>query len=649
MKTVVIISGGFHPFHSGHFSLYNEANKKFPDADIYVAATNDTSTRPFPFVIKQKLAQLAGVPENRFVQVRSPFRAEEITRNYDPNNTVLIFVRSEKDMNTSPKPGGIKKDGSPSYLQPLNKDLKPMNQHAYMTYLPTIKFGPGMTGASDIRAEWPTLDKQGKLDRVMSLYPRTQTNPALAATVVKMLDTAIGSQDVAEAPDSNFVGFMNKTLGQKTDAPVAKSSMPDFIKDAPAAGLDTMGYRAALNFGMKTLNKLTPTQKTKLSIKGEDGVVSWLASQANKQGLLITDEEDDTPGKFMQEDLQEVQDFLPEVFKDPAIKSWAFVLTDGEPLPKAPVVGPFSVSINPGLPGQNGYANANWKTLDTLDNLPDAVQLAQRLAQKNPKQFVGIWAADGKSAGFYWPGQGWRGLNEGVAEATGDEKFDTMMKKVAKTPTQAQRNAERIRQKREREEETRKHFANGGGFGPSPADKLSIRKGVAEGSDGWIGNPAKWKEAVLQAHGPDVVFKNYSHPGQPGKRSVHAWDVNGKIVGVYQRHNKMGMVQPNQQGVAENQPNQAGIGSNTSVVANTQPQTTTATTTNVAKPSVGTVQTTQPTQTTAATTPAAATNSMSTPPNPNITNLAKRLGVDPKRLQGELQNMQEDYLDEKRH
>jgi len=71
--------------------------------------------------------------------------------------------------------------------------------------------------------------------------------------------------------------------------------------------------------------------------------------------------------------------------------------------------------------------------------------------------------------------------NEGVAEATGDEKFDTMMKKVAKTPTQAQRNAERIRQKREREEETSKHFANGGGFGPNPADKLSIRKGVAEG------------------------------------------------------------------------------------------------------------------------------------------------------------------------
>jgi hypothetical protein len=244
-----------------------------------------------------------------------------------------------------------------------------------------------------------------------------------AEKIKRHLDTQY-KQGVAEAPDSNFVGFMNKTLGQKTDAPVAKSVMPNFMKDAPVAGLDSMGYRAALNFGMKTLNKLTPTQKTKLSIKGEDGVVSWLASQANKQGLLITDEEDDTPGKFMEEDLQEVQDFLPEVFKDPAIKSWAFVLTDGEPLPKAPVAGPFTVSINPGLPNDNGYANSDWKELDTLENLPDAVELAQGLAQRNPKQFVGIWTANGKNAGFYWPGQGWRGLKEGVAEGFNGEYDD---------------------------------------------------------------------------------------------------------------------------------------------------------------------------------------------------------------------------------
>jgi phosphopantetheine adenylyltransferase len=49
MKKLVIMPGGFHPFHPGHLALYQSAVKAFPDADVYVAATSDVSTRPFPF------------------------------------------------------------------------------------------------------------------------------------------------------------------------------------------------------------------------------------------------------------------------------------------------------------------------------------------------------------------------------------------------------------------------------------------------------------------------------------------------------------------------------------------------------------------------------------------------------------------------
>jgi len=84
MKKIVIMAGGYHPFHAGHYSLYKAAQEKFPDADVYLAATNDTKTRPFPFEIKKKLAQLAGVNPDQFVQVKSPFKAEEITQKYNP-------------------------------------------------------------------------------------------------------------------------------------------------------------------------------------------------------------------------------------------------------------------------------------------------------------------------------------------------------------------------------------------------------------------------------------------------------------------------------------------------------------------------------------------------------------------------------------
>jgi glycerol-3-phosphate cytidylyltransferase-like family protein len=211
MKQLVIVPGGFHPFHAGHLALYQAAQAAFPSAEVYVAATNDVSERPFPFKIKEKLAQLAGVEPGHFVQVTSPFRATEITQKFNPSNTELIFVRSEKDRASQPKPVEIDpvtqqlplvkrgpNKGQPvsnylQYYEGNEKDLEPMNQHAYLAYLPTVEFGPGMRSATEIRTAWPGLNDRRKTALVMSLYPRTQTNPRLAATVVKMLDTAIGT------------------------------------------------------------------------------------------------------------------------------------------------------------------------------------------------------------------------------------------------------------------------------------------------------------------------------------------------------------------------------------------------------------------------------------------------------------------------
>jgi len=244
MSTVVIMPGGFHPFHAGHAALYQSAVKAFPGAEVFVAATNDTSNRPFPFAIKEKLAKLAGVAPGHFVQVKSPFRAEEITSQFDPAKDRLIFVRSEKDANKPPQAGGNKKDGSPAYLQPLagQTNIRPFKEHAYMAYLPTVEFGPGMTSATEIRTAWPTLNDKRKTALVMSLYPDTQRNPKLAANVVAMLDTAIGNESMAEglneAVSSNYLyhatgglkeilqsGAINAALGPQ-DSTKAQTKLP---------------------------------------------------------------------------------------------------------------------------------------------------------------------------------------------------------------------------------------------------------------------------------------------------------------------------------------------------------------------------------------------------------------------------------------
>jgi hypothetical protein len=245
MKQVVIMPGGFHPFHAGHYALYKQAQEAFPGADVYVAATNDTSARPFPFALKEKLAKLAGVKPGHFVQVKSPFRAQEITANLDPNNTQLIFVRSEKDADKPPQAGGVKKDGQPAYLQPLEGqgELAPMNRHAYMAYLPTVEFGPGMTSATEIRTAWPRLNEKRKTALVMSLYPATQKNPALAANVVKMLDTAMGTEVTEASFDKeafrrHMADLAAREELRKTDPVSAKAldlrdKLPQTVKKKP--------------------------------------------------------------------------------------------------------------------------------------------------------------------------------------------------------------------------------------------------------------------------------------------------------------------------------------------------------------------------------------------------------------------------------
>lgn len=212
MRKLVIIPGGFHPFHAGHKALYDAAVAAFPTADVYIAATDDRSERPFPFVIKKKLAQLAGVPPHRFIQVKSPFKPDEITSHYPENDTQLIFVKSEKNSKTGPDPEGPfpaevdpktgklplvtrgKNKGQPvsDWLQYYKRNgLAPMSQHGYLKYLPVHEFS-GMTSGSEIRAKWANYDDATKAQLVNIMYPATVNNPRLTDVTVKLMNQGMG-------------------------------------------------------------------------------------------------------------------------------------------------------------------------------------------------------------------------------------------------------------------------------------------------------------------------------------------------------------------------------------------------------------------------------------------------------------------------
>jgi hypothetical protein len=104
-----------------------------------------------------------------------------------------------------------------------------MTQHAYMAYLPTVTFGPGMQSATEIRTAWPELDDRRRMALVMSLYPHTQKNPKLAKTVVKMLDTAMGTQMAEATGDERFDNIMSR-IRQEPTIPDAQMPPTD-VKD----------------------------------------------------------------------------------------------------------------------------------------------------------------------------------------------------------------------------------------------------------------------------------------------------------------------------------------------------------------------------------------------------------------------------------
>ena len=229
MNVLVLMSGGFHPFHPGHLALYNSAKQAFPGADVVVGATNVQKDRPFSFKDKATLATIAGVDKGHFVEVNRQFSVKGEPniegRIQDANDTILIFVRSEKDAgDPALQPWKLNPDGSipmtkgsknhpprptSDYLLPYagnQKKLQPMTKHAYIAFLPVKKFSSNMTSATQIRNTWPTLDDQDKKEFSMNLYPATQQNSKLLATVVNILNRNLGEiSEPVVAPEKSAI------------------------------------------------------------------------------------------------------------------------------------------------------------------------------------------------------------------------------------------------------------------------------------------------------------------------------------------------------------------------------------------------------------------------------------------------------------
>ena len=172
---LVIYPGRFQPFHKGHKAVYDHLVSKYDNVYIATSDKVDPPRSPFSFEEKKKMMELTGMDTTNVVLTKSPYQALEITQNFDPENTILMFAVSEKDMAEDPrfafKP---KKDGSPSYFQNAKDgNLQPMSKHGYILTVPTFKFdvlGQPMKSATEIRSSFSTLDVGSKKKLIQDLF-----------------------------------------------------------------------------------------------------------------------------------------------------------------------------------------------------------------------------------------------------------------------------------------------------------------------------------------------------------------------------------------------------------------------------------------------------------------------------------------------
>ena len=184
-QLLVVYPGRFQPFHKGHHAVFEWLSGKFGRNNVIIATSNkvEPPRSPFSFAEKAYFMQLTGVPADRIVQATSPYNISNVLSGgqvtvQDPNNTVVVFAISEKDMEDDPRFGPnsfTKKDGSPAYLQKLIniKQTENMTQHAYIMTVPTFDFnvlGQPMRSGTELREMYTNADTKTRQAIIKDLF-----------------------------------------------------------------------------------------------------------------------------------------------------------------------------------------------------------------------------------------------------------------------------------------------------------------------------------------------------------------------------------------------------------------------------------------------------------------------------------------------
>ena len=245
MKKVVIYPGRFQPMLSHHADVYKAIQAKYPDSEVYIGTSDKVEEgSPFNFKEKQQIAQSQGIDPNKVLLAKSPYVWNFYKDYFDVDNTVVIFVVGEKDMqddarftfdNIDKKTGlNMKSNGTPYYYQMINtynnENPKPMSQRGYIDVAKNIAINGDVASATTFRNAIKNAPNKETAKKIFTKHFKEYNESTFELIYNKLKGVNTMSEDL------NILRQL-AGLGVKENAPVEFETplKPEKIKFAPVS------------------------------------------------------------------------------------------------------------------------------------------------------------------------------------------------------------------------------------------------------------------------------------------------------------------------------------------------------------------------------------------------------------------------------
>ena len=226
MKKVVIYPGRFQPMLPHHEIVYKKLQAEFPDADVYIASSDKVEGTKSPFNFKEKaeiMTQLFDIPADKVILAPQPYLVDSYKKNFDMDNTMVIFAVGEKDTERFPMNNVDEKTGldmtvrgetRPKYYQMINTleqhPALPMSERGYIHIAPTVKGGDEVASASAFRKAFTSVEDAEKRKEVFNNYMGTFNEK-----VFKLFNNKLIGEQMSE-----MIDVMKYLAGLSEAAPV---------------------------------------------------------------------------------------------------------------------------------------------------------------------------------------------------------------------------------------------------------------------------------------------------------------------------------------------------------------------------------------------------------------------------------------------